>query len=287
MNFLKDEMRGKTSDKWRGEYITTYDRLGVDLGLVNKLFYDMRINYRDIAKPIKIKLSTLDTMVKSTRRAYFRFIKRGLEELKNEDFIEYNNVLWGHREVFISRGKENIHENKIYSYNLRTYKEWIKLNEEQEKYYKNAVEESRIEVNEYRVGGEAREKLFKKILNDKMYMAYGIRHVGERAEIKLTEKSSYDFLEKLKEVSREKDWLAKNFYEKLRRSREEAFKKEEDGNKKDLEDYILLLELFIKKMRSNPREDLKWVDRKIRDFLETNNKSRGSMEIGEVEYRRV
>jgi hypothetical protein len=284
---LKEEMRGNTSDKWRAEYITTYDRLAVDLGLVNKLFYGARYKYVDIGRLVKIKPTVINILIKSIRKSYFRFIKRGLEELRDEGFIEYDNGLWGHRETFISKGKENIHENKIYSDNLRTYKEWVKLNDEQEKYYRKAIEESRAELNNYKSAKDSKEKAFGNIVNDKMYAAYGIRHVGERAEIKLTDKSSYVFFEKLKEANRERDWLAKHFYERMKKSREEAFRVKEDGNRKDLEDYILLLELFIKKMRSNPREELKWVSRKIGEFLNSASGSTSSIETGEVEYRRV
>lgn len=287
MNFLKDEMRGETSDKWRGEYITTYDRLAVDLGLVNKLFYHIIFRCAKLSKEINIKEDIVDLMIKSTRRAYFRFIKRGLEELKEEGFIDYKSGLWGHRETFVSRGRERVHEKKINSDTVKTNKSWVKLNEEQEKLYKEVLEEARREINKFNLIGEAREKMFGEIINDKMYKACGLSHIGERAEIKLTSKGGYKFLKNLKEVNREKEWLAKQFYERLRSSREEAFGKREGNNKKHLETYILLLEIFIKKMRNNPREDLKQTYEKVSKFVESKIEKISSIETGEVEYRRV
>ena len=287
MNFLKEEMRGETLDKWRGEYISTYDRLAVSLGLVNELFYYVIFKRTNLSRTIGIKENITDLMIKSTRRAYFRFIKRGLEELREEGFIEYESGLWGHRETFVSRGREKTHEKKINSNTVRTYKSWVKLNEEQEKYYREALEEARREINKINVVGEARERRFGDIINDKMYRTCGLSHIGERAEIKLTNKSDYVFLKNLKEVSREKDWLAKQFYERLKNSREEAFERKEGNNKKYLENYILLLELFIKKKRNNPREELKQAYEKVGKFVEDKVEKGISIETGEVEYRRV
>lgn len=283
MNFLKDELRGKTSDKWREEYITTYDRLGVDLGLVNKLFYHTRFKYIDVGKLIKIRPSIVGTMIASTRRSYTNFIKKGLESLRDEGFIEYENSLWGLQESFVSKDKEKVHKNKIYSDGIKTNKQWIRLSKEQEKVYRKAIEENRREYSKFMVSGESVEEMFSSKINKKMYNAYGIKYIGERAEIKFTSKCSYEFLEKLKEVGRERDWLGKQFYERLKESREKAFK--EDENKKNLEDYVLLLELFIKKMRNNPREELRWAYERLSDFF--GSKSGRSIETGEVEYRRV
>lgn len=283
INFLRDEMRGKSDDKWRGEYITTYDRLGVELGLVNELFYRSRFRYIDVGRLIRVKPTNIGMMISRTRRSYTNFIKRGLESLREEGFIEYENGLWGLQESFISRGKEKVHENKIYSDGIKTNKRWVKLNEEQEKFYRGVIEKSRIEANSSAIIGETREEMFSNSINKKMYSAYGIKHIGERAEIRLTSRSSYEFFERLKEVGREKEWLSKQFYERLRESRERVFK--EEDNKKDLEEYIFLLELFIKKMRNNPREELKWAYGKLSRFLE--EKSNRSIETGDVEYRRV
>ena len=253
MNYFREKLYDVNKDNI---YITTYDKLSRELGFVNDLFYISHYDYFKLAKVLKIKGNDVKRVINDIRSSYIGYIDRGLSFLEKNGYLIIESKLWGWKEEFSSKegGEKN---NKT----IETFESWVSLSKEEEEYFNDVATQEAIvkcgcfNMNEIKRKGK--EKEYFRAIDEIMFKVYGLSHIGRRLEIKLGEKSDDVFFKKLKKLTREREWINKQFFEKMKDNKIKLLEAKNIKDKEVLKRYIFLLEILIKKIRSGARQEIR------------------------------
>ena len=253
MNYFREKLYDVNKDN---VYITTYDKLSRELGFVNDLFYISHYDYFKLAKVLKIKGNDVKRVINDIRSSYIGYIDRGLSFLEKNGYLIIESKLWGWKEEFSSKeGGEK--DNKT----IETFESWVSLSKEEEEYFNDVATQEAIvkcgcfSMNEIKRKGK--EKEYFRAIDEIMFKVYGLSHIGRRLEIKLGEKSDDVFFKRLKKLTREKEWINKQFFEKMKDNKIKLLEAKNVKDKEVLKRYIFLLEILIKKIRSGARQEIR------------------------------
>lgn len=253
MNYFREKLYDVNKDN---VYITTYDKLSRELGFVNDLFYISHYDYFKLAKVLKIKGNDAKRIVNDIRSSYIGYIDRGLSFLEKNGYLIIESRLWGWKEEFSSKeGGEK--DNKT----IETFESWVSLSKEEEEYFNDvATQEAIIKCgcfNMNEIKRKGKEKEYFRAIDEIMFKVYGLSHIGRRLEIKLGEKSDDVFFKRLKKLTREREWINKQFFEKMKDNKIKLLEAKNIKDKEVLKRYIFLLEILIKKIRSGARQEIR------------------------------
>lgn len=239
-----------------------YEELALKLGFFNEIY---RIVRRSPIRSTQIINGVggrpKGVMGRQTVRAidniggsYLGYINRGLETLKKEGYIDYQNGYWGYRE-------EGFNGSSVLM-PLSHQEECFFLGEARDIIYKE------MKVEDYRkIKYLNKENEFYSRLNLLMRERYGLSYISRQIEISLGNKSNNKIMKKVRWGEQEEKWINKHFFETLRDNGEKYYKSHID-EKNDEGNYKLLLEILVKREKVGDRGELKDIRKALRENIE-------------------